>query len=123
MSLSKIGQSKCPQRCNASFRPQSTDHPHFISPSNPHRRQKAAANRAANPASSANDESLIDDGSSPHLPTGPKKDFSLKEGETFAIKLPGGGRKITSSATSSTPAFGGGFGGGPLLPPPPSKKR
>ncbi|KAJ9475745.1 Adaptin ear-binding coat-associated protein [Pseudozyma hubeiensis] len=91
------------------------------------KRQKAAANRASDP-SNDDDSTLIDDGPSPHLPTGPKKDFSLKEGETFAIKLPGGGgRKITSgagSSSSSSSGLGGMFGGGgPLLPPPPSKKR
>ncbi len=87
-----------------------------------HRRQKAAASRGTNPET--DDGALIDEGPSPHLPSGPKKDFSLKEGETFAIKIPGGGgRKITSSSSSSSNTFGAGFGGAPLLPPPPSKKR
>ncbi|SNX86899.1 uncharacterized protein MEPE_05608 [Melanopsichium pennsylvanicum] len=86
------------------------------------KRQKAAANRAADP--SANDNaSLLDDGPSPHLPTGIKKDFSLKEGETFAIKLPGGGGRKIAPASSLSSSSLGGYGGGPLLPPPPSKKR
>ncbi|GAK66935.1 adaptin ear-binding coat-associated protein 1 NECAP-1 [Moesziomyces antarcticus] len=86
------------------------------------KRQKAAASRGTNPET--DDGALIDEGPSPHLPSGPKKDFSLKEGETFAIKIPGGGgRKITSSSSSSSNTFGAGFGGAPLLPPPPSKKR
>ncbi|KAF5387594.1 hypothetical protein D9757_006523 [Collybiopsis confluens] len=67
-----------------------------------------------------------DDNSSPHIPTGPKKDFSLKEGQTFSIAIPGKKKPASESVTSdlfgtanSTSTVSGG-GGVPLLPPPPS---
>ncbi|EIW84846.1 adaptin ear-binding coat-associated protein 1 NECAP-1 [Coniophora puteana RWD-64-598 SS2] len=68
---------------------------------------------------------------SPHVPTGPKKDYSLKEGQTFSINIPGREKKSGSGTNllgsdSTSSGGGGGFGGGiPLLPPPPSsgKKR
>lgn len=65
-----------------------------------------------------------DVGPSPHLPSGPKQDYSLKEGQTFSIKIPGAGsgRKIRDSNTTSATSGMGGFGGGPLLPPPPSRR-
>jgi adaptin ear-binding coat-associated protein 1/2 len=66
--------------------------------------------------------------SSPHLPAGPRKDYSLKEGQTLgSISIPGGGQKkkepgalLLGSGRSSS-----GASGVPLLPPPPSapKKR
>ncbi|PPQ66449.1 hypothetical protein CVT26_011207 [Gymnopilus dilepis] len=64
---------------------------------------------------------------SPHIPAGPKKDYSLKEGQTFTISIPGrnkgttnnsllGNANASSSSTSGGPAF-------PLLPPPPSAPK
>ncbi|TFK30059.1 adaptin ear-binding coat-associated protein 1 [Coprinopsis marcescibilis] len=60
----------------------------------------------------------------PQVPLGPKKDYTLKEGQTFSINIPGRGKSATSSNlfetgssdSSSGPAF-------PLLPPPPSANK
>jgi len=68
------------------------------------------------------------DSPSPHVPAGPKKDYTLKEGQTFSISIPG--RAKASNATS-TNLLGGsaqnmGSSGGlgvPLLPPPPSAPK
>ncbi|KAJ7461544.1 adaptin ear-binding coat-associated protein 1 [Mycena latifolia] len=81
----------------------------------------------------------VSDEPSPHIPAGPKKDYSLKEGQTFSISIPGRGNKATtssvlpttnllgdlSSLSSGTAASSGSTGGGgfPLLPPPPSSNR
>ncbi|KAF8205735.1 hypothetical protein K438DRAFT_2014598 [Mycena galopus ATCC 62051] len=97
------------------------------------KRQKAALNPTA-----------VSDEPSPHIPAGPKKDYSLKEGQTFSISIPGRANKdkaATSSALPATNLLGdlgdlsslssgtgtaassGSSGGFPLLPPPPSSNR
>ena len=73
-----------------------------------------------------------EDNPSPHIPTGPKKDYSLKDDQTFTISIPGRSSKSDSGLTllgSKGPisasydissATGGSF---PLLPPPPSAPK
>ncbi|EGN95646.1 hypothetical protein SERLA73DRAFT_142488 [Serpula lacrymans var. lacrymans S7.3] len=76
---------------------------------------------------SLNPPSPASETSSPHVPTGPKKDYSLKEGQTFSISIPGRSHKSASGANLFGSASGGsgsaGGGGIPLLPPPPSAPR
>ncbi|KAF9454616.1 adaptin ear-binding coat-associated protein 1 NECAP-1 [Macrolepiota fuliginosa MF-IS2] len=61
---------------------------------------------------------------SPHLPIGPKKDYSLKEGQTFTINLPGRSGQTSSLNVSNSVSNSTGSSI-PLLPPPPggTKKR
>ncbi|KAG5647320.1 hypothetical protein DXG03_000858, partial [Asterophora parasitica] len=62
----------------------------------------------------------------PYVASGPKKDYTLKEGQTFSISIPGrnkaptGSNIIGSGSASSVQSGGGGI---PLLPPPPSAPR
>lgn len=82
---------------------------------NLYRRHKAALN----PITSSDEPS-------PHVPAGPKKDYSLKEGQTFSISIPGRVKATTgnsllgstsqSTATSTSSAV-------PLLPPPPASTK
>jgi adaptin ear-binding coat-associated protein 1/2 len=75
----------------------------------------------------------VEDTPSPHIPPGPKKDYSLKEGQTFTISIPGRGSNAdnrsnmfesrgASNASSdiSSVMLGSSF---PLLPPPPSAPK
>lgn len=72
-----------------------------------------------------NPPSPTTDTPSPHLPAGPKKDYSLKEGQTFSISIPGksssksGGTSLLTSSGTGNTASGGSI---PLLPPPPGRR-
>ncbi|KAH8117069.1 adaptin ear-binding coat-associated protein 1 [Phellopilus nigrolimitatus] len=60
-------------------------------------------------------------------PTGPKKDYTLKEGQTFSISIPGrnkegGASSLLGSSTSNSGSAPSG-GAVPLLPPPPSANK
>ncbi|PPQ93243.1 hypothetical protein CVT25_015241 [Psilocybe cyanescens] len=77
---------------------------------------------ALNPPSDSND------GSSPHNPVGPKKDYSLKEGQTFSISIPGRpkpnpGSSLLGNSASSSSSTTSGVASIPLLPPPPSTNK
>jgi len=88
------------------------------------KRRKAALNPIAD-----------SDEPSPHIPAGPKKDYSLKEGQTFSISIPGRASKAATASAPTTNLLGdlsslssgtttsSSSGGFPLLPPPPSSNR
>ena len=70
-----------------------------------------------------------DSSKSPHLPEGPKKDYSLKDGQTFSIAIPGRNRTTniagglfsdTAAKTETSSSSGSAV---PLLPPPPSSRQ
>jgi len=68
--------------------------------------------------------------SSPHLPAGKSRDFSLKEGETISIKLGGNSAikkkqesDLTGLGGGGSGSLGGGLGGFKLAPPPPAPPR
>ena len=61
---------------------------------------------------------------SPHVPAGPKKDYSLKDGQTFSISIPGRAKANQNTASDLFGSSGGSTAGSsglgvPLLPPPP----
>ncbi|EGG04886.1 uncharacterized protein MELLADRAFT_116967 [Melampsora larici-populina 98AG31] len=62
-----------------------------------------------------------DSKSSPHLPSGPKRDFSLKDGQTISISLGGKSSKKKPMGSDTSSGSGSTSGGGalPFLPPPP----
>ncbi|WVQ72282.1 hypothetical protein IAR50_001832 [Cryptococcus sp. DSM 104548] len=62
--------------------------------------------------------SVSDDPEKPSKPAAPPKDYSLKEGQTFTINIPGRERKKPASSNG-----GGGGGGLFALPPPPPPGR
>jgi len=77
---------------------------------------------ALNPISSESDEP------SPHVPAGPKKDYSLKEGQTFSISIPGRAAKETTPnnlpwSLNSNPVATSTNSTVPLLPPPPASTK
>ncbi|PWN37584.1 adaptin ear-binding coat-associated protein 1 NECAP-1 [Meira miltonrushii] len=91
------------------------------------KRAKAAKEAKDKPQSSSSAEGDLvgtTNEPSPHIPAGPKQDYSLKEGQTFSIQIPGShaGRKIRDQTNSGSSGLSG-FGGGSLLPPPPSKRN
>jgi hypothetical protein len=60
----------------------------------------------------------------PSVPAGPKKDYTLKEGETFSINIPGREKKPPKGPSLLSGVSGSSAGGGvPLLPPPPSAPK
>ena len=73
-----------------------------------------------------------EDNPSPHIPSGPKKDYSLKDDQTFTISIPGrssrsdgglnllGSKETIGTDHNMNSSMGGSI---PLLPPPPSAPK
>ncbi|KAI9633173.1 uncharacterized protein MKK02DRAFT_18657 [Dioszegia hungarica] len=79
-----------------------------------------SASKRSNPSSESNQAS------GPPKPVAPPKDYSLKEGQTFTIKIPGREGKRAGGGGSGGPSLlgeGGGGGGMFALPPPPPPGR
>jgi len=76
-------------------------------------------------AKRSNQSSSEPDSDQPAKPAGPPKDYSLKEGQTFTIKIPGRDGKKTGAATNppSNASGGGGLFALPPPPPPGGRKR
>jgi len=74
-------------------------------------------------ASLLNAEIAESDAPSPHLPVGLKKDYTLKEGQTFTIHLPGGKTKANTTTRGDSLLSTSGASGVPLLPPPPGSMK
>ncbi|KAG9226243.1 hypothetical protein CCMSSC00406_0005154 [Pleurotus cornucopiae] len=74
---------------------------------------------AQNPPSSESDP--VAQGESPHIPPGPKKDYSLKDGQTFSISIPGRSKPSSTSQLLNSSSSTSTSSGIPLLPPPPKR--
>ncbi|WWC90158.1 uncharacterized protein L201_005091 [Kwoniella dendrophila CBS 6074] len=78
---------------------------------------QSVAKRSSNPTSSSDSNP-----SEPSKPAAPPKDYSLKEGQTFKINIPGRENKKSTPSSSSSSSTGGGLFSLPP-PPPPGRKR
>ncbi|KDQ61112.1 hypothetical protein JAAARDRAFT_32115 [Jaapia argillacea MUCL 33604] len=64
-----------------------------------------------------------DSSASSRAPSGPKKDYSLKEGQTFSISIPGKQKSSAGDSLLGSSSSSSSGSGVPLLPPPPSAPR
>lgn len=78
--------------------------------------------RLTAPKTSFSASSSSSSASASAAPSQPKRDFSLKEGQTFSIAIPGGSSGKPRPKKEPSAAAGG--GGMPfMLPPPPSGRK